>query len=219
MNKIKQGDKFGEWTVLKKSDKSSHHTCECSCGVVKDVANTDLLNGVSRSCGHAKVTHNIQSHYKRTDKKILGNTFGHWTPLERVNKSGQSKYLCKCSCGVQRVVTASSLLNGTSRSCGHVKKEYDTPENAKLMNEVIKENLVENTNLLILNQKVAKNSTTGVKGVHPTKNGKYRAYISFKGKRTYLGTHDTLEEAAKARKDAEEELYKPFLESYENKDE
>lgn len=84
------------------------------------------------------------------------------------------------------------------------------------MNEIQKENLIENTNLLILNQKVARNSTTGVKGVHPTKNGKYRAYINFKGKRTYLGFFDTLEEAKKAREAAEEELYKPFLDEHDN---
>jgi len=217
MKTIKIGDKFGEWTVLKKSDISSHHTCECSCGVVKDILNTTLLNGESKSCGHAKTLHNAQSHYKNTDKKILGNTFGHWTPLKRVNANGRATYLCRCSCGVEREVLARSLLGGVSKSCGHIKKEYDFPEKGKMMNEILKENLVDDTNLLILNQKVSKNSKTGVKGVHSTKNGKYRAYINFKGKRTYLGFFDTLEEAAKARKDAEDKMYKPFLDKFEDK--
>lgn len=61
-------------------------------------------------------------------------------------------------------------------------------------------------------------SETGVKGVsYNRKMQKYVAYIGFQGKNKILGYFKTLEEAATARKQAEEELYKPILEKYDYK--
>lgn len=59
-------------------------------------------------------------------KDLTGQTFGRWTVLERAeNKrtsSGSSKVMwkCKCSCenGTIKDVSASSLVNGHSKSCG-----------------------------------------------------------------------------------------------------
>ena len=48
-------------------------------------------------------------------------------------------------------------------------------------------------------------------------NIKYRAVIMFKRRQHHLGLFDTLEDAAAARKEAEEKYYKPFLESYKKK--
>lgn len=144
---------------------------------------------------------------------MLGKVFEHWTPLDRVNDKGYARYLCKCSCGIEKIVAARYLLNGTSKSCGHVKKDYKG--NAEAMRKELKKHSIENTNALLFDQKVAKNNKTGVKGVHKTKDGRYRAYISFNGKREYLGFFDTLEEAREVRKEAEERLYKPFLEKYD----
>ena len=65
-----------------------------------------------------------------------------------------------------------------------------------------------------LEGKVNCNSSTGVNGVFFDR-GKYRAVISFKGKKTYLGRYSTIEEAAAARKRAEEILYKEYLDKHE----
>ncbi len=48
-----------------------------------------------------------------------------------------------------------------------------------------------------------RHNRTGAKGVMLHKNGKYRAYITKNGKRTYLGYHQTLPEAVLARENAE----------------
>lgn len=53
-------------------------------------------------------------------------------------------------------------------------------------------------------------NTSGVTGVYRCKSGKWAAQITFKGKTHYLGTYDTLEEAAKARSRAEE-MHAGFL--------
>lgn len=50
---------------------------------------------------------------------LTGQCFGHWKVLERANKKGKQAYwVCMCDCGVVKVVGASSLRNGTSKSCG-----------------------------------------------------------------------------------------------------
>ena len=55
------------------------------------------------------------------------------------------------------------------------------------------------------NQKLPKNTTTGVCGVSFNKqHKKYQAHICVNGKNKLLGYYDTLEEATKARKAAEE---------------
>lgn len=80
---------------------------------------------------NAKRIRKHREHMQNSDKRILDKKFGHWTPLDRVNGAGAAEYLCECSCGVRKVVTARTLLNGTSKSCGHTKKDYDflTEEN------------------------------------------------------------------------------------------
>jgi len=58
------------------------------------------------------------------------------------------------------------------------------------------------------NCNIRKSSTSGVAGVHFDKfRNAWRACISIEGKRTYIGTFKTLEEATKVRKDAELRYY------------
>lgn len=57
------------------------------------------------------------------------------------------------------------------------------------------------------NNKLRTNNTSGVKGVHLNSRGKYQACINTGGKRIHLGTYDTIEEAAAARKEAEDHYW------------
>jgi len=61
----------------------------------------------------------------------------------------------------------------------------------------------------------AKNNTTGVRGV-TFSNGRYIATITFRKQHYYLGRYERIDEAALARKKAEEVLYGEWLEHYEN---
>lgn len=56
---LKPGERYQEWTVIKKSEKTNNHhsqfyLCQCSCGVIREVRMSDLLNGKSRNCGHSR---------------------------------------------------------------------------------------------------------------------------------------------------------------------
>lgn len=68
--KIKDGDKFGEWTVIKAYSSTSPRyksLCRCSCGVEKEVMNQNLLNGKSVSCGHGRYETRLQ---KAKDRRL-----------------------------------------------------------------------------------------------------------------------------------------------------
>ena len=63
----------------------------------------------------------------------------------------------------------------------------------------------------IRNSKKSKNNTTGIIGVYWAKNqNKYSAAIVVNKKQIHLGYFNTKEEAAKARKEAEEKYFKEF---------
>lgn len=52
---------------------------------------------------------------------LTGQTFGRWSviaPAES-DKSGRKRYLCRCTCGKERIVSADNLRRGVSASCGH----------------------------------------------------------------------------------------------------
>ena len=65
-------------------------------------------------------------------------------------------------------------------------------------------------------KKVHKNNTTGYTGVYK-RGKKYVASIEFQGQRHFLGYFNKIEDAAVARKTAENKLHGDFLEWYESK--
>ena len=67
----------------------------------------------------------------------------------------------------------------------------------------------------VFNQKLRSDNTSGATGVRFEK-GKWVATITFQKKGYYLGRFSEMSDAVKARKEAEAQLYGPFLEWYEN---
>lgn len=56
---------------------------------------------------------------------LSGKTFGEWLVIRRGFEIGDSKkrtrFLCKCSCGREKLVLSQNLLKGDSKNCGHDK--------------------------------------------------------------------------------------------------
>lgn len=222
---IRIGDKFGERTVIKaysSKDKygSWQSLCRCSCGIEKEVSNSNLINGKTKSCGHAIVEKLRKKAYAKSDKKLIGKTFGELTVLKRVNNQGNSRYLCRCSCGKEIILVGAALLAGQQKTCGHVHdKGYEKFSEIKdLGTKDLESKRVEGTSLYAITTKKPINNSSGYKGVSYMKNkGKYRAYIGLRGKQINLGLYDTAEEAYQARLAGEEKYYKPILKKYEDK--
>lgn len=152
---------------------------------------------------------------KRADR--VNEVYGLLTVIEFAGiVKKQSTWLCKCQCGNTIIVTNDSLKSGHRKSCGCLKKKTATVNNKIALENRKKYDLVEGTSIRSINNpKLLKNNVSGVTGVYyDTKNKRWRARIEFKGKKYYLGSYKLKEDAIKARKEAEKEIYGKFLEWY-----
>lgn len=58
-------------------------------------------------------------------KELAGLVFGRYTVISWItrSKNGTSKWLCRCECGTEKVIFATALLDGTTKSCGCLSRE------------------------------------------------------------------------------------------------
>ena len=152
-------------------------------------------------------------HYLSED--LTGKTFNH---LKVTGYSHLPWYKafwnCLCECGNTTVVRSDYLKNGNTVSCGCIAKQTLNAGRTKL-----KKAFVDGTNVRQIspNRKLNSNNKTGVKGVcWSSQIQKYRAQITFKGKVYHLGFYESLDDAAKARKHAEENLFGEFIDELPN---
>jgi hypothetical protein len=55
---------------------------------------------------------------------LTNRKFGRWTVIGRAEtRLGKVRWMCVCECGERRTVSATSLVQGTSKSCGCLKRE------------------------------------------------------------------------------------------------
>lgn len=146
-------------------------------------------------------------------KDITNKKFGRLTAIRRTDKrentTGSIIWECRCECGNVIYVAANALISGNTTSCGCYKKEV-TSKNLKKARE---KSYIDGTSINAITNKVRSDNTSGVKGIYWNKRQKnWVVRIGFKGKRYYIGAFKDLEDAKEARKEAEEKLYKPFLE-------
>ena len=147
-------------------------------------------------------------HMVRDD--LTGKRFGKLVVLKEL---GYRRAFCKCDCGNVKEVNKSHLLSGDIISCGCKMRKNAIEARAP--------KLYKGTDINKISTATATSrSSTDIRGVsYSTRRGKYRANIGFRGQKFELGYFDTLEEAAKARKAAEERLYKPLIEEWRDSNE
>jgi hypothetical protein len=109
------GRQFGKLTVVRRTTNCANNKtrweCSCECGKTLVVRQKHLVGGGVSSCGCLRTP------------ELRGKSFGRWFVKTRSNTSGGSRWLCNCSCGTVREVSAESLLKGASRSCGCLARE------------------------------------------------------------------------------------------------
>lgn len=54
---------------------------------------------------------------------LEGQKFNRLFILEKVSSSGQAMFLCRCDCGVEKVIRGASLKFGNTKSCGCFNRE------------------------------------------------------------------------------------------------
>lgn len=206
------GKVFGYWRVDEKTDRrdstgSIIWACTCKCGKKDEVAGRHLTSLESRSCGCLKAE--LMAERTANDLSEM-----HFDRLKAVRKTDQRKngsvvWECQCECGNIAYVRAASLVQGNTKSCGCLNA---TQSRRNLLNR-LSVDIVDGTKLSALNSSPPSDNTSGVRGVNYERStGRWRASIGFKGVVYDLGSYNYLEQAAQARKTAEEIIWKPFLE-------
>ena len=66
-------------------------------------------------------------------KEIIGNRYGRLTVILDCgkNKAGQYRYITQCDCGESKIITGSSMIMGSIKSCGCLRREYVASKNWK----------------------------------------------------------------------------------------
>lgn len=160
-----------------------------------------LRLGKSKSCGCKK-------RYNRKEYDLQpGDKIGYWTII---NNNGD-RFRCRCICGAERVIKHNILKSGRSLSCGCRRSDHQIKgqkEGRELGQKISRE--VQKHGLSVayagFGRRKNKNSGTGITGVSAWRD-KYRAYITVDRKQIHVGTFKKLEDAAKARKNAEEHYF------------
>lgn len=134
---------------------------------------------------------------------LTGKQFGKLKVMKLAKHiKGRAYWLCECLCGNKVTVASSNLTRENTTSCGCAQKDK--------LHELFKEG----TNIAIIKSKrLPANNTSGCKGVSWNKKlSKWQAYIGLQKERTHIGYFDNYEDAVDARKQAEENFYKPIIE-------
>ena len=214
------GGKFGRLTVIEianpmKNTGVKKWKCVCDCGNEFIAIGSSLKNGTTISCGCSRIN------------DLTGKRFGRLTVIKfshvKVEGNGRPKsfayFLCKCDCGKECIKRGSRLSEGSVNSCGCLASERRSEHYKKQLSEWNKADCKDGTRLNLIKEGVLYcTSKTGIRGVNflniPRTKKKYRADIKIQNKRYYLGCYDNINEAAKARKLAEEKYFNPILEKY-----
>lgn len=218
------GRHFGKLEVLRKADrkgKNSYWVCKCECGTEKEICITALKNG-QESCGCTAfdfAKHKVIGNEYTVDENDIvhvvlrtGDTMlcdlEDWEKLKEFTWTKDEWGYASASIHGKRKKFHTEVMG---RKNGYV---VDHGDRNKLNNK--KSNLRFLTKAgNAVNSKLSKNNTSGIKGVRKARSGRWVACLMSNGKNIYLGTYDTKEEAAEARRKGEEKYFKPL---FENKD-
>ena len=147
--------------------------------------------------------------YSRKKLDLTGHRYGKLTVIGPAENIGpRTAWLCRCDCGRETVVRSNRLRSGHTTSCGCV-----APASGAGIRGLT---YIDGTCVEMLRAKtVRRNNTSGVPGVDwLARKHRWRASICFKGKRYYLGSYRSFDDAVKARKEAEAEFHDRFLNEF-----
>lgn len=203
------GQRFGLLTVTgpAESDPRGQRRwlCRCDCGTEKTVLGSNLTRGTTVSCGCKK----------RND--LTGKKIGKLTVLGRSDQYGSRGsrktrlWECRCDCGAITYKATDTLTNPDISMCKACAGKYGAEKARE------KAGFAGGTQISKIKVESDKSENlSGVRGIYyDGKTGKYRARLKFQQKYYNLGYFTSLDDAVKARKRAEEEIFEKFLNSTE----
>jgi len=122
------GKRFGKLRVIEEAGRNKQRNalwkCRCDCGKEFTTSGILLRRGDTVSCGAHKGGFLL--------KDITGERFCRLLVLAQEGKTkyGAARWLCRCDCGKEKIVTGFILRQGQTKSCGCLKTE-SSKENLK----------------------------------------------------------------------------------------
>lgn len=218
------GQRFGRLTVLRLCEepyispsgkKTRRWICRCDCGREISVLQNALTgkNG-TRSCGCQQ-----KASIRSQAKDMTGQRFGRLTVISQAElpkpepNGTRLGWRCRCDCGREIVTTRKALLTGKKLSCGCLLSEAS----AKRVDAAVGHYDGTTISAIKPDRQANKNSQSGVKGVYwSDREQMWIAKITVRRKAITIGRYKTLDEAAAARREAEEKYFAPILENYDS---
>lgn len=215
------GQQFGRLTVisdsgLRSKDGCIKWKCRCSCGKIVNVTTTHLKNGATQSCGcyrleqlyRARKKYNIYKFYDTYGIGYDTNNKPFYFDLEDYNK-------IKDICWIVTNTKVVGRFNNKNVSMHTLILDFPQDTIIDHINHNPSDNRKNNLRYATkqtneYNRPCNKNNKLGIKGVSKLHNGKYFARIMHNYKNIYLGTFSTIEEAKKARQEAEKKYCGEF---------
>jgi len=138
--RIAVGQVHGQWTVLEFAGRSERRygrtlwRSRCSCGIEK-VISDGCLDLAAKNNGGCRECFPRRQREKQKDYRgyiAVGQVYGNWTVLKHAGRTERTatKWLCRCKCGVEEIVTAyriSKIKVGTFGPNGCKKCYSKTP--------------------------------------------------------------------------------------------
>lgn len=197
------GQKFGRLTVVSRAENKSgivYWNCLCECGNLKMIQGCALKSGATVSCGCFQIESRI------THGASYIPEFSVWVDMLRRCYNAKRKDFSRYGGRGIKVCEewAVDFWNfyrdmGERPSPKHSIERLDNDGDYTLSNCIWA-----TATKQARNTRIFKTNKTGVQGVCIRgDNKKFRAYLSVKSKRIWLGTYDSLEDASRARKEGE----------------
>lgn len=200
--------KFGKLVVVERAENAKRNTtqwkCRCECGKIVTVRSCHLLSGHTQSCGCLSV----ETAKRLNTKHGMHNTPTYNSWLSMIGRCNNPKATNYYNYGGRGITVCGKWLSfvGFFEDMG-VRPKGLTIERKNNNLGYYKENCCwADCTTQCRNQRISKNNKTGIRGVWWNKaRKKYLVNIRIgnNNKQLYLGRFVELEQAAKARKEAE----------------
>ena len=131
------GQRFGRLLVIERdeSSKGVRWRTRCDCGKLVNVLAGSLRSNNTKSCGclhrelAASRAKNVAKNHRNSKfLDLVGKRFGRLQVIARgetiqKNQWAITTWLCKCDCGVTKIIRSQPLRGGLTKSCGCLHRE------------------------------------------------------------------------------------------------
>lgn len=118
------GKKFTKLTAIERlsnyKNSKTFYECVCDCGNTRIVYSYDLTSGKVTMCKDCREKERL----KKRRKDYTNQTFGKLTVIKMIyGKYENTKALCRCECGNEKIIDMRNILNSHTQSCGCYETE------------------------------------------------------------------------------------------------